>query len=93
MRRKRHHIGAERAEIEGQPASDLNRVGVQKTARFVDDFGCRGDRLDGAGLVVGRHQRNEGPPPSEMVFGKLRRKHIEVDNAIGRHGNSARASR
>ena len=33
------------------------------------------DRLDRAGFVVGRHQRNEGPPPSEMVFLKLFLKH------------------
>ena len=91
VRRKRHHVGAKRAEIERQPAGDLNRIGMQNTARRMDDLGCGSDRLDGAGFVVGRHQRNEGPPPSEMVFGKLFLKHAEVDNAIARHGNSGRA--
>jgi hypothetical protein len=55
----------------------------------MDDFGCGCDRLDGACFVVGRHQRNEGPPPSEMVFGELFLKHAEVDNPIARHRNSA----
>ena len=91
VRRKRHHVGAERGEIERQPAGDLNRIGMQNTARRMDDLGCFGDRLDGAGFVVGRHQRNEGPPPSEMVFGKLFLKHAEVDNPIARHGNPGRA--
>src|SRR5262245_18031747 len=94
VRRKRHHIGdigAKRAEIERQPAGNLNRIGVQNTTSRMDDLGCGGDRLDGASLIVGRHQRNERPTSSEMVFGELFLKHAEVDNPIARHGNSGRA--
>ena len=77
----------------GSLAGDLNRIGMQKTARLMDDLGSFSDRLDGAGFVVGRHQRNEGPPPSEMVFRKLFLKHAEVDNAIARRPEFGSCSR
>ena len=83
VRRKRHHVGAKRGEYQRQPASHLNRIAMQKTAGGMNDFGCLGDRLDRAGLVIGRHQRNEGSPPSKMVFRKLFLKRGKVDNAIG----------
>ena len=37
VRRKRHHVGAKRAEFQRQPASDLNRIAMQKTAGGMND--------------------------------------------------------
>ena len=57
--------------FERQLASDLNRIAMQKTTGGVNEFSSLSDRLDRAGLVVCRHQRNEGSPSPEMVFRKL----------------------
>ena len=80
--RQRHHVGAKRREIKGEPTRDLNRIAVQKAACRMDDRGRFSDRLDRAGLVIGRHQRSERPPSSEMVLGELARKRFEVDHAV-----------
>ena len=55
---------------------------MQKTAGGVNEFSSFSDRLDRAGLVVGRHQRNEGSPSPKMVFRKLFLKRSKVDNAV-----------
>ena len=68
VRRKRHHVGAKRAEFQRQPASNLNRIAMQKTTGRVNDLSGLSDRLDRAGLVVCRHQRNEGLHPPRWCF-------------------------
>ena len=82
VRRKRHHVGAKRAEFQRQPASDLNRIAMQKTTGGVNEFSGLSDRLDRASLVICRHQRNEGSPSPKMVFRKLFLKRSKVDNAV-----------
>jgi len=47
------------AEVEREPAHDLDGVGVEESARGVGDSGQRGDGLDDAGLVVGEHDADE----------------------------------
>ena len=63
VRRKRHQISIQYIDIKRYFSERLNRVDVQKTARFVDDLGHLGDRLHGAGFVVGQHDRDQRGRP------------------------------
>ena len=52
-------IDAERRDVERQLAGRLHGVGVEQRPAGVGDGGERGDRLDGADLVVGEHHRDQ----------------------------------
>ena len=56
MRRKRHRIHAESAEVDRDFAQRLRGVGVHNGFLPPGDGGGAGDILQGAGFVVGEHQ-------------------------------------
>ncbi len=51
---------AKRADIEGDPARRLYRIGVDDGAEAAGDAAHLGDRLDDARFVVGEHHGDEG---------------------------------
>jgi hypothetical protein len=82
------HVGAERVHIELDPSRRLNGIGVEDPAGVMHDARGLCDRLDRAGLIVGGHQRHEGPHTRAIGLGKLLRKDSEVGAPVSRDGKS-----
>src|SRR5216684_8062536 len=55
----RYKIGARGADIERNASGHLDSIDMQHAAGSVDEGGSGPDRLDDAGLVVSRHDRDE----------------------------------
>ena len=67
----------------GNAAGRLHGIDMQQAARRMDDRGRLRDRLHHAGLVVGKHERDERPNrPGHRI-----RKRSEVDASIGIDGD------
>ena len=66
------------AEIERQPPGRLHRIDVQQRAVPAAERGGLGDRLDRAGLVVGRHQADQ----RRRAGREQRRQGFEVRDAL-----------
>ncbi len=59
VRRKGRKVRADRVNIERNFAEHLDRVDMNEAAGLVNDLCGLGDRLDRAGLIVGRHDRDQ----------------------------------
>ena len=63
VRRQRHKIGTYLIDIERYFSKRLDRVDMQEAAGRMDDSGDLRDRLHRAGLVIGRHDRDQRRRP------------------------------
>ena len=74
------------AHIKRDFAERLDRIDVQKPARRVNDLGRRRDGLDGAGFVIGQHDRHQRRRAVAKQFVQM----IEIDDAGRRHADASR---
>ena len=79
VRREREQVDAQAVDVEVERAGRLHGVGVEGDARVVrlDDARDLGDRLDGADLVVGVHDGDQG-----RVGAQGAREVVGVDEAL-----------
>ena len=87
VRRQAEQIGAERRQIERQPAGRLHRVAMKE--RAVRDARARRSRATGwmtPGLVVGEHDRDQR---RAGLGGERAVERGEIDDAVGRRPGSA----
>ena len=78
--RQRQQVHAERAHVYRHLADGLHGVGVEQGAVASSDRGQVGDRLDGADLVVGVHDGDDGGLRRENAFERG-----GGDDAVGGH--------
>ena len=79
VRRKRKKIGAERREVERDPARALHSVAMKQGAVCMYRPGDFGYRLNDAGFVVGQHDRDQRRLPH---LGKGGVERVKVDDAL-----------
>ncbi len=72
--RQAHHVGAQLGHVERHAAGRLNGVAMQQPAGVVDDLGGLGHGLNGARLVIGRHQGDDRPPAAGLMLLELLRR-------------------
>ena len=86
----RHQVGGRRQRGHVEPREGLHGVGVEGGVRrpVAHDGRHLGQRLDGADLVVGQHHRHHADAVVEGIG-----EGVEVDDAVGSHGNDAAAER
>ena len=83
VRREGEQISAEDTDLAGNAAGRLHGIDMQQAARRMDDRGRLRDRLHHAGLVVGKHERDERP----YRAGDGSRERGQVDPPFGIDGN------
>ena len=81
VRRQRQKIGAERIDIDRNPARRLHRIDMQEAARLMHDVGGLANRLDHAGLVVGEH---DAKPARGRACASSACERVEIDDALAR---------
>jgi hypothetical protein len=85
VRRQSQRIDAQRPKIDGDFAKPLHRVAMQPHAGRTRQPRDLLDRLQGAGLVVGQHDRHQPRPPlGDQIFERAK-----IDRAVSGYRNFA----
>ena len=74
------HIHAQLLDVHGDGTHSLNRIGVHPDAVLVGDLSDLLDGLDGADLVVGHHDADEGGIGADRSLDILR---ADVASVVG----------
>ena len=77
VRRQRRQVDARRVDVERDLADALDRVDVEERALLLDDRADLLDRVDGADLVVGEHDRDQ-----DRLVGHRRSHRRRVDASV-----------
>ncbi len=63
---------------------------MKNPARVVNDLGGLGHRLNGAGLVIGRHQGDDRPPAARLMLLELLGEDRQIGDAVARDRDDGR---
>jgi hypothetical protein len=90
VRRERHQVDAHRVDVEREQRRALHRVAVEEDALLPADRPDLGDRLEGADLVVGEHDRDEHRLVRDRVAELVE---VDLPGAVDRKVRDARLPR